>query len=242
MKKKFAFTLAEVLITLTIIGVIAALTIPNLMQKWKNQATITKLGKGYEAIKQMTYNIKENTQCDDVECTGLYNLSGANLQKKFVELAGIKDAKLVDMSGARITAKYLHCETQGCNNGNIYIGSYFIAQDGLLYSVYVSGDLCNNTDASGKALRIVLGTDKKKTAPTSNDSISYTSGRNLFSFVIYNNFKAEPAVSTIAGMLCPMSIAPREAIKKNCNPKESWGMSGTSCAARIITNGWKIDY
>ena len=37
MRKKICFTLAEVLITLTIIGVIAALTIPNLMQKYEKQ-------------------------------------------------------------------------------------------------------------------------------------------------------------------------------------------------------------
>ena len=40
---KKAFTLAEVLITLTIIGVIAALTIPNLMQKWSDHADVAKV-------------------------------------------------------------------------------------------------------------------------------------------------------------------------------------------------------
>ena len=40
---KIAFTLAEVLITLTIIGVIAALTIPTLMQKWSDHADVTRV-------------------------------------------------------------------------------------------------------------------------------------------------------------------------------------------------------
>ncbi len=39
------FTLAEVLIVLAVIGVIAALTIPTLMTKWQDQAIITKLKK-----------------------------------------------------------------------------------------------------------------------------------------------------------------------------------------------------
>ena len=47
MKKLNAFTLAEVLITLTIIGVIAALTIPNLMQKWSDHADVQKVKEAY---------------------------------------------------------------------------------------------------------------------------------------------------------------------------------------------------
>ena len=47
---KKAFTLAEVLITLTIIGVIAALTIPNLMQKYQNHANYVALKKAYSVL------------------------------------------------------------------------------------------------------------------------------------------------------------------------------------------------
>lgn len=44
---KKAFTLAEVLITLGVIGVIAALTIPTLMQNQQEKATITALKKSF---------------------------------------------------------------------------------------------------------------------------------------------------------------------------------------------------
>ena len=47
---KKAFTLAEVLITLTIIGVIAVLTIPNLMQKWEDQQTISGVKEAYSIL------------------------------------------------------------------------------------------------------------------------------------------------------------------------------------------------
>ena len=43
--KKSAFTLAEVLITLGIIGVIAAITIPTIVNHYKEKVTITKLKK-----------------------------------------------------------------------------------------------------------------------------------------------------------------------------------------------------
>lgn len=50
--KKNGFTLAEVLITLGIIGVVAALTMPPLIAKYKEKVTITKLKKFYSVMSQ----------------------------------------------------------------------------------------------------------------------------------------------------------------------------------------------
>ena len=52
MKKKNAFTLAEVLITLGIIGIVAAMTLPALVQKYRNQVVETRLKKFYSAMNQ----------------------------------------------------------------------------------------------------------------------------------------------------------------------------------------------
>lgn len=51
-KAKFGFTLAEVLITLGIIGVVAALTIPNLLAHYQKQQTVIKLKKIYSNLQQ----------------------------------------------------------------------------------------------------------------------------------------------------------------------------------------------
>ena len=48
--KKNGFTLAEVLITLTIVGVIAAITIPNLMRNWQEQALVSQLKSTYSIL------------------------------------------------------------------------------------------------------------------------------------------------------------------------------------------------
>lgn len=48
---KNAFTLAEVLITLGIIGIVAALTLPTLIQKQNEKVTITKLKKTYSILQ-----------------------------------------------------------------------------------------------------------------------------------------------------------------------------------------------
>ena len=47
------FTLAEVLITLGIIGVVAAMTLPTLINNYKKQQTIAQLKKAYSEISQV---------------------------------------------------------------------------------------------------------------------------------------------------------------------------------------------
>jgi prepilin-type N-terminal cleavage/methylation domain-containing protein len=48
------FTLAEVLITLAIIGVVAALTIPTVVRNYQKQVTVTKLKKTYSTLANTT--------------------------------------------------------------------------------------------------------------------------------------------------------------------------------------------
>ena len=50
--RKIAFTLAEVLITLGIIGVVAAMTLPTLIANYQKQETISKLQKVYTVLNQ----------------------------------------------------------------------------------------------------------------------------------------------------------------------------------------------
>ncbi len=51
--KKFGFTLAEVLITLGIIGIVAAMTIPNLVQSYEKKLLQVQLKKVYSELSQI---------------------------------------------------------------------------------------------------------------------------------------------------------------------------------------------
>ena len=50
--KYSGFTLAEVLITLGVIGVVAAMTLPTLIQNYQKQVTVTQLKKAYSEFSQ----------------------------------------------------------------------------------------------------------------------------------------------------------------------------------------------
>ncbi len=56
--KNFAFTLVEVLITLTIIGVVAALTLPNIMKNIERKDLETAFKKSYSVISQAIAQMK----------------------------------------------------------------------------------------------------------------------------------------------------------------------------------------
>jgi len=63
-----AFTLAEVLITLVIIGIIAAITVPTLITKYQKEQTVTRLKKAYSALAQTTQRaIADNGPMDSWE-------------------------------------------------------------------------------------------------------------------------------------------------------------------------------
>ena len=82
-KRKTAFTLAEVLITLVIIGVIAAATIPTLMQKHFEQEMITKLKKNFSVISSAySQAIRENGPPTEWDIGVSYNTDGS-AQKLF---------------------------------------------------------------------------------------------------------------------------------------------------------------
>lgn len=75
-RSSFGFTLAEVLITLGIIGVIAALTIPSLLQNMQERSTMAALKKAYSTLSAAHKQaVKENGTPDnwDVGATGTPN-------------------------------------------------------------------------------------------------------------------------------------------------------------------------
>ena len=75
---KTAFTLAEVLVTLAIIGVIAALTVPAVVYKYQKMAVEAKLKKVYtdmnQAVKIAEFNNGGTTSWD----TELKTIEGLN--------------------------------------------------------------------------------------------------------------------------------------------------------------------
>ncbi len=70
--KKAAFTLAEVLITLGIIGVVAALTMPTLIAKYQKQVFVTQLKKSVNIIENMARKMVADEGVSEFSQTEFY--------------------------------------------------------------------------------------------------------------------------------------------------------------------------
>lgn len=66
-KGKKGFTLAEVLITLGIIGIVAAMTIPNLMNNYTQKRNINTWKKAYAEFTQLAKQISYDYEVDTFE-------------------------------------------------------------------------------------------------------------------------------------------------------------------------------
>ena len=88
---KWGFTLAEVLITLGIIGVVAALTIANLIQNYREKTTVTQVVKAYSTLSQAFEQAIEDNGTVDGWCTKdeLYNdcsIKISNIMKPYLKI------------------------------------------------------------------------------------------------------------------------------------------------------------
>ena len=62
---KKGFTLSEILITLTIVGVVAALTVPAVMKNYRNKMYTAALQKTYNQLSDATIAIMNDEHVDD---------------------------------------------------------------------------------------------------------------------------------------------------------------------------------
>ena len=85
-RQKVAFTLAEILITLGIIGIVAAMTIPTLISNYNKKQTVTRLKQSYSILSQ-ALSMAQAEHGDPTTWSGLsdiYGSSTANVNKEEV--------------------------------------------------------------------------------------------------------------------------------------------------------------
>ncbi len=133
---KKAFTLAEVLITLAIIGVVAALTIPSIVQNYQKTQVVTQLKKTYSALANTTnlaiaeygpitgWEVGENGP----------GQAGVDFANKYLipYLKVLKNCENITTGDCRFDWNYLNKETSGYLDSNY---SRFYLNDGTLIGV-----------------------------------------------------------------------------------------------------------
>ncbi len=119
------FTLAEVLITLGIIGVVAAMTMPVLINKYQEQVTVNKVKKFYSMINQaLLMSIKDNGYVDEWQYSNVTEF--ADYLKPYLKI--IKDCGTEPKSGCISEDVY-----KGIKGNDYY--AYDLDENGIYYKI-----------------------------------------------------------------------------------------------------------
>lgn len=161
--KKAAFTMAEVLITIGILGLVMAMTFPSIVRKYKRKTTETKLAKFYTIMNQaIRMSISEHGEIliDNTNKTSVSN--SAYIEKWYKE---------------NITKYIKKIYEEGADKNGTYYRVSFI--DGTGFNSYMSS---SNPTTGKSALYIFYCIDYK------NCKLGQFDGKNHFLFV-YNSEK-----------------------------------------------------
>ena len=77
-QRRFGFTLAEVLVTLGIIGVVSAMTVPSLMQNYQRQSYVAQLHKVYNETSQAIIQYVNDRNAINIKEAGLLSKASAD--------------------------------------------------------------------------------------------------------------------------------------------------------------------
>ena len=159
--KKAAFTLAEVLITLGIIGVVAALTLPSLIQNYHEKQRVTQLKKAYSVMQNAflmaqeeygdvtdwglteTYIGKDDDGNNILDQTGTENVM--NILMKYVEKSKIPQNSYIGYVES-IDGR------QAFWPWKVSADKYFYLKDGTMVSIGWISNLDCNRDYQGKKI------------------------------------------------------------------------------------------
>lgn len=216
--KKAGFTLSEVLITLGIIGVVAALTIPNLLQNKAKEETVAKLKKEYTSLAQAV----KLSEADN----------GPNADWDWGTL---NDSVSIRASFDKCWAPYLriskYCNTYadcGYKSNSI---KYFNSNHALNVVDVNSQTAVLLSDGSLFIARNYSDTTKLIYADINGKNEPNVLGKDIFWFQIHPQKGLMPWGYNSAGAYYSSTV------NDDCNKTVT---TGNYCTAKIMLDGWKI--
>lgn len=197
--KKQGFTLAEVLVTLMIIGVIASMTIPALKRNADEQANVASVQKAYSTISSATRILRT-----EYGPTKLWNLSAANVASMYRSKMNALDNN---------TPKYSKTYLNGTayDNANMYNPkTSFYTPDGMLYYVQSTNTTCSGSSDNWANGCINWGVDINGANPPNKVGIDifgmYVTPQDVFPEGGGPGTKIADCNSTGAGWSCSAKI------------------------------------
>lgn len=234
---KVAFTLAEVLITLGIIGIVATMTIPILINSYQKTQYVAALKKAVSSWNQALSMMAQDAGCPgDLSC--FFDSTDLTVMgDKISQYFGV--AKNCKRSTNGCFAASVADNFDGTNLNITYddtIYYRFITTDGMSINIGALGNNCSqvlNVDPNSYTHRFCSNVFIDVNGPQKGPNFF---GRDIFYFMITNG--RGPSLyplggidySWIQGTYCDSGY--NGGVNKN----------GQYCGGRVISQGWTMDY
>lgn len=247
MKNK-GFTLAEVLITLGIIGVVAAMTLPSIIKNYQKQQTITAVQKAYTSLNQSLKLAIVDYESPEFWIEGGSGVNYETTLKYFNKYIKpyFKIAKICTGESTLNTDYYLACgyktyltkRSGGWQNNDLLKQNgnrvVFAATDGMIYFLYPYQTFC---------------TEKDNSTPDNPQYDCHAEANGSLSMAVDINGPKEPNtwgkdtflfdLNAKKGLLMPAGYSTSEEdIDKDCSKTNYQG--GMRCSAKLVKDNWKM--
>lgn len=220
-----AFTLAEVLVTLGIIGVVSAMTVPTLMQNYQRKSYVTQLHKVYNEIQQ-AFNLYMNDRnaINLIEAGFSTNAQIDSFVNRYFKV--IKTCSADDNLAPCFASSYTDIDNTK---------SQTLSEESDCRKAYVL--------ASGAAIcfAAISEADNQVNVDINGSAPPNIAGRDLFYMGYINNGTLdEYGVSGIAGLNegDPSQLR-EEAFNNSCTKSGSYAIG---CFGKILNDNWEMNY
>lgn len=219
-----AFTLAEVLITLGIIGIVAAMTIPSLMNQTNDTELKTKWKKSFSTLANATNSIKND---NGGEITGVFTSGGSSMLTAYSNYLSVSQSCPTNSvsEGCIASQNYKGLDGTGTGGGDGMNVPGMVLTDGtsVIFKAYSlpSALNCNYIYVSQMCGTIYIDVNGLK-GPN-------TMGRDLFLvFLTQNGLSAAGSTSTSFSAII-------NDFSSSCNPANTtYNWRGMGCSAMYL--------
>ena len=224
--KSAAFTLAEVLVTLGIIGVVSAMTVPTLMQNYQRQSYVTQLHKTYNEMSQALLRYQTDRNALNLREAGMSSQAEVNnfISSYFKVVNSCLDSSTVTPCFANQSEykKISGATASGFDNDADGLGMSFVLANGTSIRPWLS---------NGRNFIVMVVDVNGQKGPN-------ILGRDFFDMCIDVNGNIDTCLRN--GGTFPHTEAQRETEFNDVCIADSASIAG--CFGKILNDNWQMNY
>ena len=247
---RVAFTLAEVLITLGIIGVVAAITLPTLIANYQKTVWVNQLKKTYSTLNEGYKQMAASEGCTTLRCADIsedwpvtnFDFTKAKTKEKFVKTFKLENVYVGGVPSNSIynyKIKMLSGEESNFSDECVANGSV-----SSLVGTTSNGEIMSFANTLAGPL-VAVDINGLKSPNTLGRDIFVFSGFDFNDTVMVTPFYSKKLQEALVAVGAASEISEESRIQDvndGCSKTQTDVLGNWACSEKIIMDGWKMNY